>query len=104
MAVAAATIAVTRFDDPAAGMCTPADCSLRQAIAAAQDGDAIVAPAGDYRLAEGDLVVDTDVTVAGAGGRAVIHAAPFHRVMRIEGGTVALRGLELTGGQQHDRG
>jgi len=43
----------TRFDDPTPNGCQPADCSLREAIIAAEDtmgANTIHAPAGTYTL------------------------------------------------------
>src|SRR3989304_4016322 len=58
----AATFTVTRTDDPPPNGCAPADCSLREAIIAANDAvgaDTITLTAGAYNL-----------TIAGAGGGA----------------------------------
>jgi len=49
----ATTFTVTRTDDPVPNGCLPTDCSLREAVIAANagsGGDAIALPAGDYRL------------------------------------------------------
>ena len=50
---AAATFAVTRTDDPAPDACDPSDCSLREAVLAANalpGSDALLLPAGHFRL------------------------------------------------------
>ena len=75
----AAAITVTKTADTADGTCN-ADCSLREAIIAANaaaGADTITVPAGTYTLtiagtgedaaADGDLDVTDDVTVTGAG-------------------------------------
>src|SRR5437763_5372118 len=80
-AASASTFTVTKTDDTADGSCD-SDCSLREAIMAANTSpgaDTIVVPAGDYRLsitgagedvgATGDLDVNDDTTIAGAGAR-----------------------------------
>jgi hypothetical protein len=66
----ATTFTATRFDDPATGSCAPNNCSLRQAIAAANghSGDDVVAlRAGTYRLTQGELFVSGGLTMVGAG-------------------------------------
>src|SRR6476661_3613026 len=49
----ASTFKPTRFDDPAPGSCLPRDCSLREAVIAANaaGGSTIVLKAGIYSLA-----------------------------------------------------
>ncbi len=79
----AAVFAVTRLDDPPPNGCAPADCSLREAVIAANaaaGADAITLPAGRYELAiagrdedaaaEGDLDIADNVTISGAGAGA----------------------------------
>src|SRR5436305_5025791 len=98
----ASTFTVTKTADTADGNCD-SDCSLREAIMAANTSpgaDTIVVPAGDYRLsitgagedvgATGDLDVNDDTTIAGAGARTTaVHAPPdgqmnpVHRVFEL---------------------
>lgn len=71
----------TRFDDPPPGACKPKDCSLREALRAAEDGDAtpttVKLAKGTYRieltsgqeLKSGDLDVFDPVTITGEGPR-----------------------------------
>jgi CSLREA domain-containing protein len=77
----AGAITVTRFDDPApAGACDPGDCSLREAIMAANAApgpNSIALQAGTYTLtiegdgdsigSNGDLDVNDDLTLTGVG-------------------------------------
>jgi CSLREA domain-containing protein len=78
----AATFTVTRTDDPAPGACLAADCSLREAVLAAEltaEADSVVLGAHTYVLTrvtqdtgpntgtEGSLVVTTSLTLTGAG-------------------------------------
>jgi hypothetical protein len=75
----AAVYAPTRFDDPAPDGCLPADCSLREAVIAADAtlaGDVIQLAQGDYLLERvcgtdtpecGDLDVGTAMSIVGAG-------------------------------------
>src|SRR5579884_280702 len=69
----AATINVTRTDDPSgSGDCTTTDtsCSLRQAINAASAGDAVSVPSGTYQLTQANsLTIGTSITLSGAGAR-----------------------------------
>jgi CSLREA domain-containing protein len=108
----AATFTVTRLDDPAPGACD-SDCSLREAVRAANagsGGDTISIPAGHYRLtiagpgedaaATGDLDLAKSVTVAGSGARAtVIDAGGGDRVFDVKAGlTASISDVTITGG------
>ena len=108
----AATFTVTRLDDPAPGACD-SDCSLREAMRAANagsGGDTISIPAGHIRLriagpgedaaATGDLDLTKSVTIAGSGARAtVIDADGGDRVFDIKTGVTALiSDVTVTGG------
>src|SRR6266581_647290 len=111
---AATTFAVTRTDDPAPDPCAPSDCSLREAVLAADagsGGDTITLPAGRYRLsipgagedagATGDLDLTKNVTVAGAGARwTMIDATASDRVFDVASGVQAqITDATMTGGQ-----
>ncbi len=76
----AAPFTVTRLDDPVPGACAPGDCSLREAIRAANlapGEDSIALDAGTYQLSQvgtdedaaldGDLDILDDLTLTGAG-------------------------------------
>jgi hypothetical protein len=67
---------VTRTDDPAPGNCDPGDCSLREAFVASEAAggpDAIIVPAGTYRLEQSTLpTVTQDLTVTGADADATV--------------------------------
>jgi CSLREA domain-containing protein len=108
----AATYVVTRSDDPAPGACD-SDCSLREAVLAADagaGGDTIELPAAHIRLgragtgedaaATGDLDLTRSVVVTGAGARStLVDAAGLDRVFDIRpGATVLLADLAVTGG------
>lgn len=95
---------VTKFDDTADGVCD-ADCSLREAIIAANNtpgADTIIVPAGTYTLtitktitdtaSDGDLDITDSLTIMGPdGGQAVIVGGPGwnDRVLHIGFGAVA---------------
>jgi hypothetical protein len=118
-AAAATTFTVTRTDDPAPNGCRPGDCSLREAVIAANagsGGDTIVLPAGHFRLtiaglgeqaaATGDLDLAKSVTITGAGARAsVIDAMRSDRVFEVLSGvTVLISDATITGGVTTDNG
>jgi hypothetical protein len=76
---AANTYNVTVFNDPIPGACNPGDCSLREAVVAANGSaghDTINLPAGTYNLTrsgasgatQGDLDIFDDVTIQKVGG------------------------------------
>lgn len=66
----AATFEVTRGDDPQPDGCLVSDCSLREALAAAQatpEADTVLLDAGQYFFTLGELQVVGEVTLEGAG-------------------------------------
>jgi CSLREA domain-containing protein len=95
--VDAATFTVTKTADTADGTCD-ADCSLREAIIAANaaaGADTVTVPAGTYNLtiagqdedaaATGDLDITDDLTLSGAGaGSTVIDGGAFDRVLDVD--------------------
>jgi CSLREA domain-containing protein len=117
----AANYVVTKTSDTADGTCN-ADCSLREAILAANSGGgAVQIPAGVYRLSiprlprndnaagdgtNGNLVVNAAMTVTGAGkdatiidARPSIEAAGIDRVLSITNlGNLTISGVTITGG------
>lgn len=118
-ASAATTFTITRTDDPAPGACAPNDCSLREAVLAANagsGGDTIVLPAGHFGLgiaglgeqaaSTGDLDLAKSVTITGAGARwTVVDAMRIDRVFEILGGaTVLISDVTITGGVTGDSG
>jgi hypothetical protein len=108
LSASAATLTVTRFDDPAgAGNC-PTDCSLRQAIAAALSGDTILLPSGTYVLTQGELAPTQSVTIAGAGARTttLLQQSAHSRVLDLNaaGTTVNLAGVTISGGVADNAG
>jgi CSLREA domain-containing protein len=113
----AATFDVTRTDDPAPDACQPSDCSLREAIRAANadpdTADEIILPAGTYSLtrspgddtaSSGDLDITGSVQVDGDGaGLTVVRQTVTDRVFDIRQvqtatGPIQLRDLGVTGG------
>ncbi len=113
--VAASTFSVTRFDDPAPGSCDPGDCSLREAITAANTSpgsDTIDLPSGTYALSifgkgddanlTGDLDILSGLTINGLTTGATITAVGGwdDRIIDspVGGFTVELSGLTINGG------
>ncbi len=114
----AATFTVTKTADTNDGVCN-ADCSLREAIVAANanvDADTIIVPAGVYLLnltpgsdenaaATGDLDLTGSVTINGAGaGSAIIDGGNADRVFDIApliacNCTISLSGLTIRNGK-----
>lgn len=105
----AATITVTRQDDPDNGVgdCAHIDtsCSLREAVNAADANSAITQislPAGEYDLQSqvSALQISSNVTLAGAGARlTTIKQTRVTNVLTIHGGsTVTVQGVTVTGG------
>ncbi len=113
---AAATFTVTRFDDPAPNGCLPADCSLREAVIAANTTpgfDTVALDAGTYVLSRagspGDPAAhDLDVTdraeIVGKGALQTTIRAAFAsiatdtRVINVPGASLNLRGVTLRDG------
>ncbi len=119
----AETYRVTRHDDPRPGSCKRKDCSLREAIRAANRNpgpDVVVLPdrRPAYRLTRrdqraheagnnrGDLDLTDPITIRhGLGGRAVVDAGGVGRAVEIHPGAVTkLARITLTGGDAADAG
>ena len=116
-AAQAKTFTVTRSDDPAPGRCKPRDCSLREAVLAANSTarkDVIVLPRrkGAYVLQRqsarpengsrsGDLDVLRPLAIVHRGkGRATIDAKRVDRILHVDaGGALELKRLVLRGGR-----
>ena len=112
--VRALDFVVTRYDDPAPDGCAPANCSLREAVIAANalaTADRILLSAGAYVLsipgadedagATGDLDLLEDVEILGVGaGVTTVDGAGLDRIFdaREETTSVRLAGLTLRGG------
>lgn len=112
----AATLSVTRADDPPPNGCKAGDCSLREAIIAANtspDADLITLPAGTYRLTitgnesaglKGDLDIRSSLTISGAGAaETIIDGSQMNnRVFEIRetkpGIQVRISGVTIRGG------
>ena len=108
----AATFTVTKTADTNDGACD-ADCSLREAVVAANSAagaDTIILPAGTYVLtlvgagenlsATGDLDITDATTISGAGsGTTIIDGNAADRVFHLLGtGTVTISGVTIRNG------
>jgi CSLREA domain-containing protein len=99
----ATTFPVTKTADTNVS-CTPGNCSLREAIEAANTNpgaDDVPVPAGFYLLALGQIVVSDDVSIAGAGqATTIIDGNATDRVFDIEvtSGVVAISGVTIQNG------
>lgn len=117
-AASAATFTVSKTEDTADGKCD-ADCSLREAIIAANAtpaADQIVVPAGTYQLtikgpgedaaATGDLDLTQPVEVLGAGARTTtIRGDGTDRVFDVRAeGAVTIAGMTIEGGRGVEQG
>lgn len=119
----AATFTVTRTDDPMPNGCAVDDCSLREAIIAANaasNADTIVLPSGIYTLtlagpdenssATGDLDITSAVTINASGPTSpVVEANNLDRVFDLidptfNGISVQINGVVLQGGNVADSG
>lgn len=98
------TFTVTTTDDDV-GTCDPGDCSVREALAAAQANpgeDTVNIPAGHYVLTNGELQTDdfdNTTNIVGHSARdTIIDANGQSRVYFVNDGTVNLSHLTITGG------
>ena len=98
------TLKVTKKADTNDGTCN-SDCSLREAVVAANadpDRDTIRVPAGTYKLTspEGDLDIETEVSIEAVRGTAVIDGQNTDRVLEITAsGEAFLSGLKIVDGR-----
>ena len=97
-----------RLGDGSASGCV--GCVLRDAIASAEPGDTIEVPEGVYLLPFGELLIDKDLTLAGAGpDKTFIEASDTpgtanHRVLRVSfGSTVTVSGMTLRHGVEDSK-
>jgi CSLREA domain-containing protein len=99
----ATTFQVTKTHDTNSN-CKPSNCSLREAIDAANTNpgaDDVPVPAGTYLLTLGQLVVSDDVSIAGAGQTStIIDGNATDRVFDIEvpSGVVEISGVTIQNG------
>jgi hypothetical protein len=74
--------------------------SLRDTITSASPGDTIVVPARTYTLTSGEITINKDLTINGAGAATTIVSGNNNsRVFNITSGTVSFSGLTITAGK-----
>jgi CSLREA domain-containing protein len=104
----AQTYTVTRTDDPVPGACESGDCSLREALMAANGtttvDDVVVLPASAapylIQYEELTLPISDDVEIRGAGAdQTVVKGDGKELVFTITGGKTTLVGLTITNGK-----
>ena len=95
-------VKITKTQDTNDGTCDAADCSLREAIAAADSGDTIIVPAGTYTLTLGVLSVGKNLTLAGAGqDTTIIQASAVNPVLLPGDPGVANHGVLSISGERN---
>ena len=97
------TLTVTNTSDHAVGVCDATDCTLREAITAAQPGDVIqFAPSvtGTITLTLGQLSIDRNLTITGPGARvlAVSGNSASRVFLIVRNITAAISGLTIRDG------
>ncbi|HSL10648.1 MAG TPA: choice-of-anchor Q domain-containing protein [Actinomycetota bacterium] len=107
-------IVVDTFADTYDGSCADGDCSVRDAVASASDGDTVGLPsgvftltlAGDGGIDLGDIDVDASITVTGIGETGTfVDASPLgDRAFDLAGADVRLERLTILGGATAGRG
>ena len=92
---------VNSLADPGSGTCDDTECTLRDAIAAATDGDKIVFASGlegDIKTTVGEIVINgRDLTVDGD-GRIAVDGQGANRAFTVGLATVTLKGLTFKNG------
>jgi len=99
---------VNSLADPGDGVCTGSDCTLREAIAAAEPGDSITFKGNlsGRILTESALIIGKSLTIAGPGARVLaIDGQNDHRVFQLDASSVVtisgltvFRGNDINGG------
>jgi CSLREA domain-containing protein len=104
----ARTFTVTRADDPVPSSCHRNDCSLREAVAAAnaRDGadtiDFAQAVSGNaIVLAHGQLTIRSALTISGPGAsKLAVSGNQLSRIFHMSGGHIIIRGITIKDGRE----
>jgi CSLREA domain-containing protein len=107
-AAAARTFTVTRADDPIPSTCQPSDCSLREAVSAANrhpGADTIefaTALSGNAILVtRGELTIRGQLTISGPGAsRLSVSGDGLSRVFHMTGGQITIQGIAIQDGRE----
>jgi hypothetical protein len=98
----AAVTVNTGADSGAAGGCMglPGDCSLRQAVAKAEPGEAVVVPAGTYTLTLDWIKVTKGIAIEGANADStqVVADGPIHAFVVESAAPATISGMSITAG------
>lgn len=105
---AAKTFTVTRNDDPVPTVCDQGDCSLREAVLAAnvhQGTDTVEFANGlsgsTIQLAHGELSILSKVTIDGPGAKKLtVSGNHLSRVFHMTGGRITIQGLAVRDGRE----
>lgn len=102
----AATWNVSTTLDEADGSCLDGDCSLRDAVASASSGDKVALPAGTFLLTLGEILLDRDLQIVGAGARSsILDGQATTRIFTVNSAAaVAISGLTLQHGRANFAG
>jgi len=96
----ASTYLVTRTDDPAPGACSAGDCTLREAVLAANANsgvDSIQLPAGTLTFTSGEILVGDDLSIEGTGIATTTLFNSLPTLFHVEGATLDLSGVAFDG-------
>jgi CSLREA domain-containing protein len=104
----ARTFTVTRADDPAPSACQSNDCSLREAIAAANTRDgadrvefAKAVSGSAIVLAHGELTIRGELTISGPGAsKLAVSGNGLSRIFHMPGGHVTIQGITIKDGRE----
>src|SRR5436190_15392438 len=105
----ARTFTVTRADDPVPSACHRGDCSLREAVAAAdahQGADTVEfakALSGDtIKLAQGEIELRRELTITGPGApNPAVSGAHLSRIFHVGGRRITIQGITIKHGHQY---
>ncbi|TMK71573.1 MAG: hypothetical protein E6G49_09085 [Actinobacteria bacterium] len=103
------TFTVTRADDPVPSACQRGDCSLREAVAAAdahQGADTVEfakALSGDtIKLAQGEIELRRELTIAGPGApKLAVSGEHLSRIFHVVGGRITIQGITIKNGHEN---
>lgn len=99
---------VNSLADPGDGVCTSSECTLREAIAAAEPGDNITfkGNVSGRILTQSELIIAKSLTIAGPGARVLaIDGQNAHRVFQLnESSVVTISGLTIFRGNEINGG
>ncbi len=93
-------LTVNSLEDPGDGECDGTQCTLREAIAGASNGDLVLFNVtGTIFLTRGELIIDEDLTITGPGGAGItVDGGNASRIFHITNGTVAISNLTIANG------